>query len=213
MKESLAIKSRRKFKILAGVLFLLFVGTLPASADPGDHEKVPQASVIKTTPDVLRYENMFIGVPKSATLTITNVSDSDISITPYIDFGSQYSSFLTNSLKICDSGKCIPVSATTRTTIPKNGNQQLIITITMIAQLPENLSSISVADGLQVTGEVRSDKNDSIEIIPKNRTNGETFGSGAIATAFNIMGILGLISILVYGLLAWIRKNKTKENV
>jgi LPXTG-motif cell wall-anchored protein len=187
------------------------MGASPASAAPDDTQKVSQNSVVKTSPDILVYDNMFIGVPKSATLTIANVSGEDISITPFMDFGSEYDDILETNLELCSAGQCIPVTATTKAEIPKNGSQALVVTITLIRELPKELKSISVTNGLQVTGEVHSDE-EIIEIVPQNRApEGNLPLTGISPNLITIMGFAGLLVMVGYGLMTLVRKKRTED--
>lgn len=165
---------------------------------------------MKTSPDILVYDNMLVGVPKSATLTITNVSDSDISVTPYFDLGSEYTPFLTHKLDLCNAGTCSPVTASTKMNIPKNGNQELLVSITMIKDLPKNMKSVSVQSGLQVTGEVfEADK--TVEIIPQNKPAPPLAYTGVSPDVFKIMGLSGVLAMIGYGLLAFAQRRRTEE--
>lgn len=211
MKGCLAIKNRLKITVLTGILFLLFTGVSPASAAPSDTKTVSQNSVVKTSPDVLVYDNMFIGVPKSATLTIANISGNDISVTPYMDFGSEYADILETDLELCSSGVCAPVTADTKTTILKDGSQALVVTITMTGELPKNLKSISVSNGLQITGEVH-DSEEIVEIVPQNEAPNEPLPlTGISPDLLRIMGFGGLLVMIGYGLLTLARKNKIED--
>lgn len=187
------------------------MGTSPASAAPDDVKTVSQNSVVKTSPDILIYDNMFVGVPKSATLTIANISGNDISVTPYMDFGSEYANILKTDLELCASENCVPVTADTKTTIPTNGSQALIVTITMTGELPKDLKSISVSNGLQITGEVHGSE-EIVEIVPQNEApDGHLPLTGISPDLLKIMGFGGLLVMIGYGLLTLVRKNKTEE--
>jgi hypothetical protein len=187
------------------------MGSSAASAAPDETKKISQNSVIKTSPETLRYYDMLADIPKSAILTIKNVSGNNISITPFMDFGEEYSAFLKFKLDLCDSGKCVPVTEATKVNILKDSSQELVVTITVTDDLPEALSSMSLENGLQITGEVH-DSNKNIEIVPQNKAGGESVdANGSFSDFFMIMGFAGLLVIVCYGLVTFIQKNKTKE--
>jgi hypothetical protein len=155
---------------------------------------------------------MLVDVPKSAILTIKNVSGSNISITPFMDFGSQYSSFLKSSLELCNSGKCIPVTEATRTTIAKDESQELVVTIALTGNLPENFSGMSLEKGLQITGEVHEDNAD-VEIVPQNKAAEIPLASTGVSPhLFTFIGIAGVLLIAGYGLFIVAQKKKTEED-
>lgn len=194
------------------MLFLLFVGAPNALADSDKPVKqVAQNSVIKTSPDTLYYHNMFIGVPKSATLTISNISGEDITITPYMDFGPEYASFLSNSLAICNSGKCKPVNSDTKTTIAKDKSQELVVTITLTDELPPNFNAMSLKQGLQITGEVSS-PDEKIEIVPQNRNPNPLANTGVSSDFLKLFTIGCLLLLIGYGLASWAHNRKLKND-
>lgn len=193
------------------MFFLLLIGAPSALADDSKPTKqVAQNSVIKTSPDTLHYLNMFIGVPKSDVLKITNISGKDISITPYMDFGPEYSSFLNHSLAICNAGKCAPVTSDTKTTIAKDKSQELVVTITLTRDLPKDFSAMSLKQGLQVTGEVKS-PDERIEIVPQNRDHKPLALTGVSPNLFSFV-IFGLILLLIgYGLATLTHNQRSKK--
>lgn len=212
MKKCLVINSKRTITaILASAFFLVFIGSPNALADSDKPSKqVAQDSVIKTSPDTLYYHNMFIGVPKSAILTISNISGKDIRITPYMDFGPEYSSFLKNTLEICNSGKCIPVTSDTKTTIAKDKSQELVVTITLTSDLPPSFSAMSLKQGLQVTGEVEG-TGEKIEIVPQNRSPNPLANTGIPSNLFQYLTIGLLLFLIGYGLATWSNNRKSKD--
>jgi hypothetical protein len=187
----------------------LLTGAPSASAAPNDPKQVSQNSVVKTSPDVLVYDNMFVDVPKSAILTITNVSGQDISVTPFLDFGSEYAAFLTFDLALCESGKCLPVTSTTKTDIPKDGSEELTVTVKLIGELPKDLKVLSVKNGLQITGEVLGSEEKTV-IVPQNKEV-PLADTGVSPSIFTVMGLAGLLAMIGYGLLGFAQKKKAKN--
>jgi hypothetical protein len=131
-------------------IFLLFIST-PLGSEVPDDTPIFLSSAIKVTPDTLDFSNMQAGAPRSTSLTVTNVSDNDISITPSMNFGIKAEAFLDSKLELCNSGACSPVTRSTKIKIPKGGHQELVVTVTMNGDAPK---TISVAGDLKVIGEV-----------------------------------------------------------
>lgn len=152
---------------------------------------------------------MFVDIPKSAILTITNVSGQNISVTPFLDFGTEYAPFLKFDLALCESGNCLPVTSTTKTDIPKDGSEELTVTVKLIKELPEDFKVLSVKNGLQITGEVL-DSEEKTVIVPQNKEV-PLADTGVSPSLFTLMGLAGLLTMIGYGLLGFAQKKKAKS--
>lgn len=102
---------------------------------------------------MLNYENMLTGAPRATTLTITNVSDNDISITPSMGFSESDAAFLDSKLEVCGPETCSPVTSETKISILKGEYQEVVVTVTL-TDASKDMSSFSIAGDLQVIGEV-----------------------------------------------------------
>lgn len=105
-------------------------------------------------PNVLDYGDLTVGRPKATTLTVTNVSENDLSITPSMSFDSRYAPYLTSRLEVCNSGTCSPINYATKIFIPKGGHKEFSVTVTLNGALPDGMKASSIAGDLQVTGEI-----------------------------------------------------------
>jgi hypothetical protein len=148
-----AIKNSQRFATLVATIFLLFIST-PIAPDPELDAEVFQSSSIKVTPSVLDYGDLKVGYPKATTLTVTNVSENDISITPSMSFGTKYAPYLSSRLEFCDSGACSRVNYATKTFIPKGGQKEFVVTVTLNGEFPNGMKASSIAGDLKVTGEI-----------------------------------------------------------
>lgn len=128
----------------------MFIST-PLGSETLDPTPVFLDSSIQVTPKALDFSNMKVGIPKSTTLTVTNVSDHDVSITPSMNFGIKSDAFLESKLELCNSGQCSPVNHSTKIKIPKGGHQELVLTVVMTEDAPK---TISVDGDLKIVGEV-----------------------------------------------------------
>lgn len=147
------IKNSQKFATLVATIFLLFIST-PIAPDPLEEPEISLSSAIKVTPASLDFSNMHVGVPRSTTLTVTNISDNSVSITPSMEFGIKSDGFLESKLEVCNSGKCTPVTRSTKISIPKGGHQDLVVTVVLTGDATKDTRSFSVAGDLRVIGEV-----------------------------------------------------------
>lgn len=84
-------------------------------------------------------------------MTVTNISDNDVSITPSMEFGIKSDPFLESKLEVCNSGSCSPVTRSTRIEIPKGSHQELVVTVTLTG---DTSKPIEIAGDLKVIGEV-----------------------------------------------------------
>lgn len=211
MKRKIAIKSRRIIttSIVTSLFLLTGIPSAFASLDEKSKE-ISQNSVVRTSPSILRYDNMLTGVPKSDTLKMENISGSDISIKPFMDFGPEYSSFLTYTLEVCKNEKCETVTKDTVTEIPKDGEQDMVVTITLTKDLPKDLPKVTINQGLQVVGEVHSSQKD-LKIIPKIEQDSSPDTKDKFPLTLTVFGISGLVISLVCGAIFAIRKKKAKE--
>lgn len=144
------IKNSQKFATLVATVFLLFIST-PIAPDPIEEVEVSLSAAIKVTPSSLDFSNMHIGVPKSTPLTVTNISDNTVSITPSMEFSGKSAAFLDSKLEFCSSGICSPLSRTTKIKIAKGGHQEFVVTVTLRDDSPK---TIEIAGDLKVIGEV-----------------------------------------------------------
>lgn len=208
---------RKKSRLIAFTAagLLLLAGGSPALAAPDDTNQVSQSSVIKTSSDLLEYQNMIPGTPMSQNLTITNVSGKSVSITPSLSFDEKLSTYVNSGLDICLTNKsCVPVTAQTKLQLEKDETADLKITLDLIDKLPSEYEGIAIKGGIQIYGEVKPDPDipgdSSKEIVPDDES--ELAITGAPDGIFKALGTAGVLMI-VGTILFFITRKKPVENI
>lgn len=149
-KRFFRINKSQTFAIFCLVVFILCI-PIPISPDPLP-DPLPEfvRASIDVTPKALDFENMQLGSPRTTIVTVSNVSENNVSIYPLMTFDSNSAPYLTSKLEDCSSGSCIPVTYATKIAIPKGGQHKLTLTVTMT----QNIGSTPITGDFKITGEV-----------------------------------------------------------
>lgn len=143
------LNNAQKFATLFMVVFLLFIAD-PVSPDNFKAVDVFDIASIDITPKNLNFDNMEAGLPRTTTLTVANIGDKDVSISPLMIFTGPDAEYITSKLEDCSSGTCTPVNYATKIEILEGGHHELLLTVTMT----EDLRSVTIAGDIKITGEV-----------------------------------------------------------
>lgn len=203
------------------IALMMLAGATSASAVPPEHEPgtIRQELVIDTSPEILYFRDMALGVPKTDTLTVHNISGRTVSITPFITIHPKYDRHLSVELRACSGSgaTCKAVTTTSELTLPRGGSYELQVAVTLKGKLPpEHLEDIasSLAGDLQVTGDVKPDipGSELLTIIPKGDTKSEK-QPGAWVPDRLVAPLIatGPIVLLMYAGWGFLAKKKREE--
>lgn len=210
----------KRFRALATLCVTAFAIALSAPAAVADDKgTVPQSSIIKTTPDTVYYENMFVGASKSETITIHNISDKIAVISPSIDFGDEVDEYIDYELLICEvANKCYKSNPNVFVQIPKGGTLDVELAITLKKEIKnsDQLGDVAVRGSLVINGQALADDGGIEEIIPED---GEKKDIGVLAST-GVSNLVLIIAISAFSLIVAgcffvlsARKRKHEEQV
>lgn len=190
----------KRFRALATLCVAAFAIALSAPAAVADNGGVPQSSIIKTSPDTLYYENMLVGIPKSETLTIQNISDRKITISPRIDFGDEAGEFIDYSLLLCDpKAQCYTPDPDQYIQLQKGENARIDVSVTLKKQMKsEDVKQVSMTGNLVVEGIAEAEDGEVDQIIP---ADAEQKDNGFLAST-GVSDLVLLIAISAFSLIA-----------
>lgn len=143
------LNNAQKFATFFMVVFLLFIAD-PVSPDNFKAVDAFDIASIDITPKNLNFDNMEAGVPRTTTLTVANIGNKDVSISPLMIFTGSDAEYITSKLEDCSSGTCTPVNYATKIEILEGGHHELLLTVTMT----EDLESVTISGDIKITGEV-----------------------------------------------------------
>lgn len=208
----------KRFKALATLCVAAFAMALSAPAAIADNGGVPQSAIIKTSPDTLYYENMLVGIPKSQSLTIQNISDKKITISPRVDFGDEADEFIDYSLLLCDpKAQCYTPHPDQYIQLEKGENARIDVSVTLKKQMNSGeAKQVSMNGNLIVEGIVEAEDGTVDQIIPADaeKKDGGFLASTGVSNL--ILGIaISAFSLIAAGCLFVLssRKRKNKEQV
>lgn len=190
----------KRFKALATLCVAAFAIALSAPAAAADNGGIPQSSIIKSSPDTLYYENMLVGVPKSQTLTIQNISERKVTVSPRMNFGKEADEFIDYTLLMCETGKpCAPLQANAFVQIPRGENVKVDVSVTLKKEMKnEDVTQVSMTGNLIVEGIAEAEDGEVDQIIP---ADAEQKPGGLLASTGVSNLILG-IAISAFSLIA-----------
>lgn len=191
----------KRFRALATLCVAAFAMALSAPAAVADNGGVPQSSIIKSSPDTLYYENMLVGVPRSETLTIQNISDKKVTVSPRMNFGEDVGEFIDYSLLMCETGKpCAPLQSDTYIQLKSGENVKVDVSVTLKKQFKsEDAKQVSMTGNLIVEGIAEAPDGTVDEIIP---ADAEINNGGGFLASTGVSNLILGIAIAAFSLIA-----------
>jgi len=209
---------------ITGILIASGTPALASAVPTDDIDTISQEAVIKTSPDILYYENMALRVQKTNTLTVKNISGRVVEITPYLKLHEKYANSIAIDLKSCDEAdsKCTSVAEDAEFTIPRGKSLKLLVGVTLKSEMPQaELQTISsMTADLQVRGDVLPNlpTDNTLRIIPKAETTGLESNSiswlpAGLVRSMGIAGLLAFTGAFLIFTLGRKNRKKYKEEV